>query len=193
MKFLMNHDLPSFPSLGYYNNSTKVAVKTLKPGTMSVQAFLEEANLMKTLQHDKLVRLYAVVTREEPIYIITEYMAKGECPPPPGHVMAQPSERTPGRVMAQPSERRTLRHSEIPQIIQTINSRLIIRASQVALVVKNPPANTGDRRTVSLIPGLGRSTGGGNDNPLQYSCLENPMDRGAWWARIHAVTKSWHN
>uniref|UniRef100_A0A8D0DPQ9 Tyrosine-protein kinase n=1 Tax=Salvator merianae TaxID=96440 RepID=A0A8D0DPQ9_SALMN len=63
--------------MGYYNNNTKVAVKTLKPGTMSVQAFLEEANLMKTLQHDKLVRLYAVVTKEEPIYIITEYMAKG--------------------------------------------------------------------------------------------------------------------
>ncbi|KAI5933868.1 Tyrosine-protein kinase Lyn [Manis javanica] len=62
--------------MGYYNNSTKVAVKTLKPGTMSVQAFLEEANLMKTLQHDKLVRLYAVVTKEEPIYIITEYMAR---------------------------------------------------------------------------------------------------------------------
>ncbi|NXP70268.1 LYN kinase, partial [Ramphastos sulfuratus] len=64
--------------MGYYHNSTKVAVKTLKPGTMSVQAFLEEANLMKTLQHDKLVRLYAVVTKEEPIYIITEFMAKGE-------------------------------------------------------------------------------------------------------------------
>lgn len=63
--------------LGYYHNSTKVAVKTLKPGTMSAQAFLEEANLMKTLQHDKLVRLYAVVTKEEPIYIITEFMAKG--------------------------------------------------------------------------------------------------------------------
>ncbi|KFQ86634.1 Tyrosine-protein kinase Lyn, partial [Phoenicopterus ruber ruber] len=63
--------------MGYYLNSTKVAVKTLKPGTMSVQAFLEEANLMKTLQHDKLVRLYAVVTKEEPIYIITEFMAKG--------------------------------------------------------------------------------------------------------------------
>uniref|UniRef100_A0A8C6YB27 Tyrosine-protein kinase n=1 Tax=Naja naja TaxID=35670 RepID=A0A8C6YB27_NAJNA len=61
----------------YYNNNTKVAVKTLKPGTMSVQAFMEEANLMKTLQHDKLVRLYAVVTKEEPIYIITEFMAKG--------------------------------------------------------------------------------------------------------------------
>lgn len=54
-----------------------MAVKTLKPGTMSAQAFLEEANLMKTLQHDKLVRLYAVVTKEEPIYIITEFMAKG--------------------------------------------------------------------------------------------------------------------
>uniref|UniRef100_A0A8D0GXV5 Tyrosine-protein kinase n=2 Tax=Sphenodon punctatus TaxID=8508 RepID=A0A8D0GXV5_SPHPU len=63
--------------MGYYNNNTKVAVKTLKTGTMSVQAFLEEANLMKTLQHDRLVRLYAVVTKEEPIYIITEFMAKG--------------------------------------------------------------------------------------------------------------------
>ncbi|XP_034981080.1 tyrosine-protein kinase Lyn isoform X1 [Zootoca vivipara] len=63
--------------MGYYNNNTKVAVKTLKPGTMSTQAFMEEANLMKSLQHDKLVRLYAVVTKEEPIYIITEFMAKG--------------------------------------------------------------------------------------------------------------------
>ncbi|KAI4904272.1 hypothetical protein NFI96_030082, partial [Prochilodus magdalenae] len=61
----------------YYNNTTKVAVKTLKPGTMSVEAFLEEANLMKTLQHDRLVRLYAVVTKTEPIYIITEFMANG--------------------------------------------------------------------------------------------------------------------
>lgn len=53
-------------------------MKTLKTGTMSVEAFMQEANLMKTLQHDKLVRLYAVVTKQEPIYIITEYMAKGE-------------------------------------------------------------------------------------------------------------------
>ncbi|KAM3872429.1 tyrosine-protein kinase HCK [Diretmus argenteus] len=59
-----------------YNKHTKVAVKTMKPGSMSVEAFLAEANLMKTLQHDKLVRLNAVVT-EEPIYIITEYMEKG--------------------------------------------------------------------------------------------------------------------
>ncbi|KAM8967405.1 tyrosine-protein kinase Lyn [Pelodytes ibericus] len=63
--------------MGFYNNNTKIAVKTLKPGTMSVQAFMEEANLMKTLHHDKLVRLYAVVSKDEPIYIITEYMAKG--------------------------------------------------------------------------------------------------------------------
>ncbi|KAM9506504.1 LOW QUALITY PROTEIN: tyrosine-protein kinase HCK-like [Salvelinus alpinus] len=60
-----------------YNKHTKVAVKTMKPGTMSVEAFLDEANLMKALQHDKLVRLNAVVTKEEPIYIITEYMGKG--------------------------------------------------------------------------------------------------------------------
>ncbi|KAI5941578.1 Tyrosine-protein kinase Lyn [Manis javanica] len=63
--------------MGDSNNSTKVAVKTLKPGTVSVQAFLEEANLRKTLRQDKLARLSAVVTKEEPIYIIIEYMAKG--------------------------------------------------------------------------------------------------------------------
>lgn len=67
----------SAPS-AYYNNATKVAVKTLKPGTMTVEAFMEEANVMKTLQHDRLVRLYAVITKTEPIYIITEYMAKGK-------------------------------------------------------------------------------------------------------------------
>ena len=64
-------------------------------------------------------------------------------------------------------------------------------ASQVALVVKNPTANTGDVRDMGLIPALGRSPGGGHDNPLQYSCLENPMDRGAWWASFHGVTKIW--
>ena len=50
----------------------------------------------------------------------------------------------------------------------------------------NPLANAGD---ASLIPRLGRSPGEGNDNPLQYSCLENPMDRGAWWVTVHGVTK----
>ena len=63
-------------------------------------------------------------------------------------------------------------------------------ASQMALVVKNPPANAGDVRDASSIPGLGRSPGGGHGHPLQYSCLENPMDRGAWQATFHKVTKS---
>ena len=53
-------------------------------------------------------------------------------------------------------------------------------------VVENPPANAGD---VGLLPGLGRSTGEGNGNPLQYSCLGNPMDRGAWRATVHGITK----
>ena len=53
-------------------------------------------------------------------------------------------------------------------------------ATQVVLVVKNLTANAGDLRDVGLIPGLGRSPGEGNGNPLQYSCLENPMDRRAW-------------
>ena len=61
---------------------------------------------------------------------------------------------------------------------------------QVALVVKNLPASAGDRRDVSLIPGLGRSPGGGNGNPPPYSCLENPMDRGAWQVIVHGVLKS---
>ena len=57
-------------------------------------------------------------------------------------------------------------------------------------MVKNPPANAGDVRDAGSIPGLGRSPGGGHDNPLQYSCLENPIDRGAWQATVHGVTKS---
>ena len=65
-----------------------------------------------------------------------------------------------------------------------------IRASQVALEVNNLPANERDIGDVGSIPGLGRSLGGGNGNPLQYSCLENPMDRGAWWATVHRVAKS---
>ena len=68
----------TLPPSAYYNNLTRVAVKTLKPGTMTVEAFMEEANVMKTLQHDRLVRLYAVVTKIQPIYIITEYMANGK-------------------------------------------------------------------------------------------------------------------
>ena len=62
--------------------------------------------------------------------------------------------------------------------------------SQVVVVVKNPPAILGDIRDVGLIPGSGGSPGEGHGNPLQYSCLENPMDRGAWWATVHRIIKS---
>ena len=61
----------------------------------------------------------------------------------------------------------------------------------MVLVVTNPPVNAGGVRGVGLIPRLGRSSGGGNGNSLQYSCLEDPMDRGAWWAMVHTVAKSW--
>ena len=63
-------------------------------------------------------------------------------------------------------------------------------ASQVALVVKNLPTNAGDLGDTGLIPGSGRSPGGGHGNPLHYSCLENPMDREAWWTTVHRVPKS---
>ena len=56
--------------------------------------------------------------------------------------------------------------------------------------VKNPPANGGGARDSGLIPGSGRSPGEGNGNPLQYSCLGNPMDRGAWQATVHGVANS---
>ena len=62
---------------------------------------------------------------------------------------------------------------------------------KVMLVVKNLPDNAGDTRDVGLIPGLGRCPGGGHGNPLQYSCLENPIDRGAWRATVPGVTKGW--
>ena len=67
----------------------------------------------------------------------------------------------------------------------------INRASQEVLVVKNLPANAGDIRDAGSIPGSERSPGWGLDNPLQYSCLENSTDKGAWWETVHGVTNSW--
>ena len=60
----------------------------------------------------------------------------------------------------------------------------------MALLVKNTPANAGDLRDMNWIPGSGISPGEGSGNPLEYSCLENPMDRGAWQAMVHRVSKS---
>ena len=61
----------------------------------------------------------------------------------------------------------------------------------MVLVVKNPPTNTGGIRDMGSIPGWGRSPGGGHDNRLLYSFLEDPMDRGVWWATVHGITESW--
>ena len=60
----------------------------------------------------------------------------------------------------------------------------------MVLVVKSPPAKAGDVRDTGSIPGFGKSLGGGIGNPLQYSCLKNSVDRGAWWATVHGVAKS---
>ena len=73
---------------------------------------------------------------------------------------------------------------------ELVKSPLKRWTSQVVLVVKNLPANAGDIRDMGSIPGLGRSPGEGNGNPLQYSCLENPMDRRAWRAVVHEVAES---
>ena len=71
--------------------------------------------------------------------------------------------------------------------LASINSKSFVGGS----VVKNPPASGGDTSDVGLIPRLGSSPGEGNGHPLQYSSLKNPMDRGAWWATVHEVTKTW--
>ena len=77
--------------------------------------------------------------------------------------------------------------SGLPEVLAKAGIKISLEGSSV---VKNPPANAGDTRDADLIPGSGRSTGVGNGNPLQYSCLENPMDRGALWATVHGVAKS---
>ena len=75
-------------------------------------------------------------------------------------------------------------------LLFTPSANSVMPASQVVLVVKNLPVKVGDVRDVCLIPGLERSSGEGNGSLLQYSCLERSMDRGAWWAAVHRVTKS---
>ena len=65
-----------------------------------------------------------------------------------------------------------------------------MKTASVVLVEKNLPANSGDKRDLGTVPGSGKTPGGGHGNPLQYSCLEKPLDRGAWWATVHRVAKS---
>ena len=80
-------------------------------------------------------------------------------------------------------------HKQVPNV-KLASKHRNIRASQAALVVKNQPENVGDITAVGSIPGSGRPPGGGHGNPAQYSCLENPTDRGAWAATVHWVEKS---
>ena len=76
------------------------------------------------------------------------------------------------------------------ELMSRLEFRCLLGTSQVVLEVKNPSANAGDLRDLGSIPGLGRSPGGGHGNPLQHSCLENPMDRGAWQTIGHVVAKN---
>ena len=82
----------------------------------------------------------------------------------------------------------------IHRLCYQISTKLtLLRASQFAIVVKNPPANAGDIRDTGLIPGSGRSSGGGDGNPLEYSCLENLMDREAWQATVQGSQRVRHD
>ena len=90
------------------------------------------------------------------------------------------------------------KESDTTEWLHFLSSFLCLHwAFQVALVVKNSPANTGDARDSGLIPGLGRSPGWGrspglgNGNPFQYSCVENPMGRGTWWGTVNVDSKNW--
>ena len=81
--------------------------------------------------------------------------------------------------------------ANISKLAQVGSLSARLRTSQAALAVKNLPANAGEVRDLRSIPGLGRSPGGGHGNPLQYSCLENPWDKGAWQATVYRAAQSW--
>ena len=93
----------------------------------------------------------------------------------------------PGRLQSMGSQKSRTQLSDFTYLLTYSEGR----ASQVALVVKNCLPMQVEVRNVGLIPGSGRSPGRGHGNPLQYSCLENPIDRVAWWATVHRVAKSW--
>ena len=77
------------------------------------------------------------------------------------------------------------------QSCKLLTTNILKLVSQSALVVKNPPVSARNVRDVGSVSGLGRFPGGGHSSPLQYSCLENPMDRGTCWAMIYRVTRNW--
>ena len=90
------------------------------------------------------------------------------------------------QVLPQPGDQGQHRRWSVMFVVCTLD----MRASQVALAVKNLAANAGDIRDASSILGSERSSGGGHGSPLQYSCLENPTDKGVWWAIVHGVAEN---
>ena len=88
-------------------------------------------------------------------------------------------------------QRRVLEGLLSESVITSWKLYLINMGFPVALMVKDPPANAGAVREAGLIPESGRTPGGGHGHPLQYSCLENPMDRGAWQATVCGAAKNW--
>ena len=113
-----------------------------------------------------------------PLFIISLVTQK---PPLKSQLLPSLTSPTPGPPVLPPSP------DQVPRLSQR---RVSFRASQVTQALKNPPPNEGGVREVDSISRSGRPPGGGCGNPLQYSCLENPMGRGAWWATIHRVAKS---
>ena len=102
----------------------------------------------------------------------------------------QDTGKSPGRQWGRSTEKGTCEESGWRAVaVHWLSSRAFVGASQVVLVVKNPPTNEGDAGDTSLIPGSGRSHRVGNCNPLQYSCLGYPMDRETCWAIVRAITK----
>ena len=109
-----------------------------------------------------------------------------------GPLMAQAFGEVPGKVVEESGSISAMLQSVLLWLLLKINENLLLcKASQTVLVVKNLPPNAGDIRNVGSIPRWGRPPGGGHSNPLQYSCLENPMGRGAWWSAIQRIAKSW--
>ena len=122
-----------------------------------------------------------------------EYLRRGEsrCKGPVGAMGRRRSSKRWEVSVAGGKPAREIAGGDISEQPPRVTFVLGVRASQMVLVVSTQPANAAERGDVGLIPGSGRSPGGGHGHPLQYSCLEHPTDRGGWWPTVRRVAKSW--